>query len=143
MDVPAEAEWGAWWKDLDTKSAHDSFAGRTAEEAVALFRENVLWHTGELREMPSVPFRFYMLAFKQYVLSPLALQDQCEAADAASCFINVVESKLREARGDIEPIIELLLPAVAYVADHQRDYGANPETYGDFRALHARIRALL
>jgi hypothetical protein len=143
VNVPAEDQWGAWSTDLDTKSAHDSFAGRSFAEAQALFHENVLWHTGELRSMPPIPFRFYILAFKTYVLSPAAREDECEAADAASCFVHLVESKLREAKADIEPVISILLPAVAYVCDHQREYGAQLEIYGDFAELHARIRALL
>jgi hypothetical protein len=143
VNVPAEDQWGAWSTDLDAKSAHESFAGRSLEEAKALFRENVLWHTGELRSMPPIPFRFYVLAFMEYVLSPATLEDECEAADAASCFVHLVESKLRAAKADIEPVIATLLPAVAYVCDHQPEYGAQPEIYGDFADLHARIRALL
>jgi hypothetical protein len=143
LQVPDEDAWGEWRADLDTKSAHESFAGKTAAEAAALFRDNVLWHTGELEAMPPVPFRYYMLALKDYILSPAALEDECDAADGANCFLGLIETKLHGARTDIEPIMASLLPAVAYVSDHQETYSATVEICGDFRARGARIRELV
>jgi hypothetical protein len=139
MSIPTEADWGDWRSDLDQADAHESFAGKSSEEVLPLFRASLLWHTGALRFMPAVPFRYYMLAFKQYVLSEAAVQDEVEAASAADCFVGLVESRLREDVASIAPIIEELRPAVEFVATNQSRYHAPVSIYGSFGARLERI----
>src|SRR5262245_19320267 len=116
MNIPTEEDWGEWTTDLDQQSAHESFAGKTGQQVLPLFQRNVLWYVGELRCMPVIPFRYYMVAFKDYVLSEESRKDECEGADAASCFLHLVEDRLRVAKSDIAPIMTDLFPALEYVA---------------------------
>jgi hypothetical protein len=145
MNIPTEEDWGAWQTDpdFDQQGAHESFAGKTREEVIPLFRDNVIWHVSELRSMPAIPFRYYMVGFKDYVLSEEAREDECDAADAASCFLHLVEDRLRTAKSDIAPIMTDLLPALEYVATNQAAYDAEVDIYGDFREQYARIQSLL
>jgi hypothetical protein len=140
VNIPTEVEWGDWQADLDQKSAHEIFAGRSAADVRPLFQENVIERTDELRFMPPVPFRYYMLAFKDYVVADAVRQD--EASDAANCFLGMVAEKLENDPASIAPIVGDLLAAVDYVADNQAAFDAPVDIYGDFRARRARIRLL-
>jgi hypothetical protein len=141
MDIPTEDDWGDWQSDLDQQSAHEVFAGRSAADAAPLFQDNVIERTSELRFMPTVPFRYYMLAFRNFVLAEPVTHD--EAPDAASCFLNLVEDRLTTDRASIVPIVRDLLDAVDYVADNQAAFDAPVAIYGDFVARRARIRDLV
>jgi hypothetical protein len=44
--------------------------------------------TDELRWMPEVPFRYYMLGFRDFVMAKNF--DFLDSADAASCFLGLV-----------------------------------------------------
>jgi hypothetical protein len=140
MNIPSEAEWGDWQTDLDQQSAHEVFAGRSAADVRPLFAENVIERTNDVRFMPAIPFRYYMLAFRDYVLADAVRQD--DASDAASCFLNLVEQKLESERAAIDPIVRDLLGAVDCVAENQAAFDAPVEIYGDFTERAARIRAL-
>ena len=83
MGIPTEADWGQYATDLDQEYAHRIFAGKSIQDVLPLFRANVLERASELSFMPPVPFQYYVLAFKEYVLSGVALEDECDAADAA------------------------------------------------------------
>lgn len=67
MPVPTEADWGDYQADLDQNYAHGLFAGRTNEEMQPHFQRDVIERTDELRWMPEVPFRYYMLGFRDLV----------------------------------------------------------------------------
>jgi hypothetical protein len=143
VTIPTEVDWGEREKgDFDAEYAHKMFAGKSIAEALAMFRDNVLERAEDVRFMPTIPFRYYMLAFKEYVLSDAALEDEVDAASAADAFLNLVEWRLRQAPRSIVPILTDLVPAVEYVVNHQGRYGANVEIYGDFHERLDRINEL-
>jgi hypothetical protein len=92
MPVPTEAEWGDCQADLDQSHAHKLFAGRTNQEMLPHFRRNVIERTDELRWMPISPFRYYMLGFRDFVMT--GDFDQPDAPDAANCLLGLVLGKL-------------------------------------------------
>ena len=139
VGIPTEADWGQYATDLDQESAHQIFAGKSIQDVLPLFRANVLERASELSFMPSVPFRYYVLAFKEYVLSGVALEDECDAADAANSFLNLVDSRLHDDPQSIAPVIGELLPAVGFVAMHQETYHAPVSIYGTFTSRLGRI----
>jgi hypothetical protein len=108
-----------------------------------MFRENVLERVEDLRFMPAVPFQYYMLAFRNFVLSEAALEDELVSADAAHCFLELVASKLTTDPGSILPIVWDLLPAVESVAAQQDRYRAPVAIYGNFVERGHRIKALV
>ena len=140
MPVPTEADWGDYRSDLDQTYAHSLFAGHTNQEMLPHFRRNVIERTADLRWMPEVPFRYYMLGFRDFMM--LGEFEQLSAADAASCFLRLVVEKLEEQPGHILPIMEELLPDVRHIAAHQESFEANESIYGSFQEILGRIEAL-
>jgi len=136
--VPTEADWGDYTADLDQEYAHRVFAGKTVDEAQADFRENVIERTDELRFMPAVPFQYYVMGLRDFVLrGPF---DGVDAPSAAGCFLSLVAEKLRDQPDRILPVMPELMPAVEHLAAHQADYDADPEIFGDFSETFQAIR---
>jgi hypothetical protein len=140
MGVPTEADWGNYQTDLDQDYAHKLFAGRTNQEMLPHFRRNVIERTDELRFMPEVPFRYYMLGFRDFVMAG-EFEDR-EASDAAGCFLGLVLEKLEKQPSYILPIMPDLLPAVQRVAKNQASFDATESIYGGFPEKLGRIEAL-
>jgi hypothetical protein len=69
MPIPTEADWGNYQADLDQNYAHKMFAGRTNQEMLPHFKRNVIERTADLQWMPEVPFRYYMLGFRDFVMA--------------------------------------------------------------------------
>jgi hypothetical protein len=137
--VPTEEDWGDYKSDLDQNYAHSVFAGRTNQEMQRSFWENVLERTSDLRWMPDVPFRYYMLGFRDFVM---AKDFDCYGSDAASCFLGLILEKLENHPLAIIPIVQDLLPAAEYVAEHQAEFEADVEIYGNFSDKFAKIKML-
>ena len=140
MPVPTEAEWGDYQADLDQQYARKLFAGRTNQEMLPHFRRNVIERTDELRWMPVSPFRYYMLGFRDFVMSDDL--GELGAADAASCFIGLVLEKLEKQPEYILPIIPQLLPAIRHIATNQTSFEAIESIYGSFQEKLKRIETL-
>jgi hypothetical protein len=139
MTVPTEEDWGDYHSDLDQEYAHRLFAGHTNEEMQPHFRANVIERTSELRFMPEIPFRYYMIGFRDFVM---AGNFEYEGADAASCFLRLVLQKLQQEPACIAPIMPELLETVEHVARNQSTFDADKDIYGDFLDVAAQIRAL-
>ena len=140
MRVPTEADWGEYQADLDQTYAHKLFVGRTNQEMLPHFRSNVIETTDELRWMPEVPFRYYLLGFRDFVMA--GEFDHLEASDAASCFLGLVLEKLEKQPGYILPIMPELLPTVRHVAMNQASFDANERIYESFQEKLGHIEAL-
>jgi len=140
MPVPTEKDWGDYQSDLDWKSAHDLFAGHTNEQMRPYFRQNPLERTSELGWMPEVPFRYYMLGFRDCVTDRDF--DFLEVSNAASCFLGLIKEKLEKQPQVIVPIMPELLPAVEHVARNQAQYEADESIYGNFLEKLAQIQTL-
>jgi hypothetical protein len=140
MTPPTEAEWGNYHADLDQSHAHKVFAGRTNQEMLPHFRRNVIERTDELRWMPEVPFRYYILGLRDFVMAREF--DQFGAADAANCFIGLVLEKLEKQPVYILTILTQLLPAVRYMAMNQSMFEASESIYGSFQEKLKRIESL-
>lgn len=138
--VPTEADWGDYRADLDQNDAHDLFVGRTNQEMQPYFRMNPIERTSDLRFMPEIPFRYYMLGFRDSVMAGDFKEGW--ASDAASCFLELVAEKLANYPRSIMPIMPELLPAIEHVAQNQAAYGAADHIYGSFLDKLAHIQAL-
>jgi hypothetical protein len=154
MNVPTEEDWLDWPDtaqrplDLDEAYARQQFAGKSFEEALQMFRtRDVLMCSEDVSYMPPIPFRYYMLVFKTYVLElgnrEIAERDLVDdPSSAASSFLRVIEAKLRSEMNFIAPIMGDLLPVVEFIAMNQQQYFADPDIFGDFRQQFARINTL-
>lgn len=142
LQVPSEEEWGNYKEDLDRKYAHKMFSGKSHEQVISRFEDNIIEAVDELRFMPPIPFRYYMLALRNYMVSKLVLANPM-VSDAASCFLRLVAEKLRETPNFIFPIIGDLMPAIEYVATNQKLFDADIDIYGDFAEKLTEIKGLL
>ncbi|MBI4248010.1 MAG: hypothetical protein HY611_00790 [Elusimicrobia bacterium] len=139
--IPTEADWAACPKDLDGPYARKNFFGKSREDGARVFEWVVIERAAELRIMPPVPFRFYMLSFMDHVMSDRVLAGDW-ASDAASCFLGTILEKIEKEPNVIRPIMPELLPAAEYIASHQLRYGAKVKIYGSFQKTLNRIRRL-
>ncbi len=139
--VPTEEDWGSYVDDLDSMYAHKIFFGKTNQEMQPAFQEAVIERVDELRWMPPVPFQYYILGLRDYVMN----QDTCldDRSDAASCFLTLVTEKAKDHSDYIKPVLNELMPAIKFVADNQSLYDANEEIYGDFRKKEKELLELL
>src|SRR5262245_8313992 len=128
--VPTEADWGNYKDDLDTKYAHGAFSGRTNEEMRRRFFENHIEMTDELRWMPRIPFQYYMIGFRDAVMSPG--WKPIEDSTAADCFLGLVLEKLEKQPTHILAIMPELLPAIEFVGRNQARFNAQEKIYGSF-----------
>lgn len=119
---------------------HIVFLPRSNEELQPFFRRNPLGLTDDLRWMPDVPFRFYILGFRDFVMAKDF--DFLDGSDAASCFLGLVLEKLEKNPRLIVPVMPELLPAVEYVARNQKVFDADEHIYGDFLEKLSRIQTL-
>ncbi len=138
--IPTEADWGDYRSDLDQEWAHRTFAGKSNAEMQRYFRENPIEAAEDVRFMPEIPFRYYMLGLRDCVMS--GEFEPCHDSGAASCFLHLVAEKLIAQPRYIVPIMPELLSAVEYVAHNQAAFNAEESIYGSFPESLKQIQAL-
>jgi hypothetical protein len=140
LAVPTEKDWGDYKSDLDQKHAHSVFAGRTNHDVQPVFKRNPIEAASELRWMPEVPFRYYVLGFRDFIMAKdFGFLD---ASDAASCFLGLILEKLQKQPRHIAQVMPELLPAIEYLARNQSEFEAEESIYGNFLDKLSRIKAL-
>src|SRR5882724_2375449 len=92
---------------------------------------------GDLYFMPEVPFRYYVLGYRDYIMA--GRFSKHDASDAASCFVRLVLRKLQEQPRYIVSIMPELLPAVEHVAQNQAAFHADESIYGSFLEMLKQI----
>lgn len=94
--------------------------------------------------MPDKAFRYYMLAYRDFVLSPRVFEINygVDASTAADSFLNLVTRRLETDPASIKPILSDLLPAAQYISERQAEYSADEDIYGKFPDAMLRIQAL-
>lgn len=137
--IPSALDWGDFTSDRDVKYAHEQFFGKDLDEALIRIENHVLTACEDLRFMPAIPFRYYMLAFRNYLLDPRTVKSN-SAPDAANCFLGLVLGKLSDSFDDIRPILSEIMPTVEYVAKNQVLFDADMDIYGDFTDKLAEIK---
>ena len=137
--IPNDKDWIDCPTELDGPYARKRFFGLTRTQATKLFIEgpsSVISLAHEIYIVPPVPFRYYWLSFKDYVVTKEA---QSGDSDAASCFMSMTLTKLEEEHHIIKPIMEELLVAAHFIATHQLRYHADYDIYGNFHRMYNRM----
>lgn len=140
LGIPTENDWGNYSADVDQNWAHQHYYGKTKEEMQEYFRNSPIEGASDLRFMPEIPFRYYMLAYRDCVMS--GNFEVCNDASAADCFLSLVRDKLEKEPRYILPIMSELVPAVEHVGTHQEDFNADEHIFGSFSEKLERIRTL-
>ena len=134
------ADWGEIdQRDLDAAWAYRQFAGKSFDDAEALFQSNALYYQEDLQSMPAAAFNFYAPALVKYLTSERAAGD----SDGASSFLHTIIWMLKTRRSIIATeTAKLLLSAADHIAKHQQFYDADVSIYGHFSDLYAEILGL-
>lgn len=141
--VPSEEDWGDWESDLEQEYAHDRFAGKSLDEAGILFESSILGCAENIAYMPDVPFRYYILGFKDYLMDPRRFQCmKTDDSDGPSVFLKLLASTLRDKPARILPVMNELFPVAEFVAQNQDKYQATRKIYGSFDQLLTEIKLL-
>ena len=140
LSIPTEPDWGDYRSDLDQEWAHRKFAGKSNDEMQQHFREIPIEAASDLRFMPEIPFRYYMLGFRDCLMS--GGFEPCNNSDAASCFLHLVTEKLETQPRYILPIMPELIPAVEHIAHNQATFDADESIYGSFLEILKQIQEL-
>lgn len=138
MALPTKEEINVH-NSLDERSACEHFLGKTLEEAESLFRENALRHQEDLMWMGPVAFCYYVPAYVHYLESP----DSNGDSDAVSCFIGLLEFRLKYCRDHLLPIAPLLRDACRRILTDFNRFDASAEIYGDIRTRCDRLISTL
>lgn len=138
MDIPTEADWRSEAWCLDCESAYKQFAGKTREEAMAMFADNALLYQEDVMFMPKRCFGFYIIAYADYLTSELSLFEDA----GASCFVGIVEIRHEHIRQEQPEVREAIIRTL-------RAIETNPAWYLDkiaqvlYAGLAERARAAL
>lgn len=142
LRIPTSQDWEDHPEDLDWAYARKIFFGKSLEQAMPLFAENPIERAEELRFMPRAPFQYYIRAYARYLMLPEA-QHKGEPYSAASCFLNLLEDKLKQGAAYVTPeLLRELLPALEHLAVRQQAFDADVDIFGDFTEQARRIREL-
>ena len=136
--IPNADDWIGYRDDLEVRYAHKLLFGKSIAEVQGLFGDiRSIERASELQSMPRRAFQYYVLAFAEFILSAAARED----ADSASPFLHLLISREENDPGSVAQIYPRLAQAVDFIATHQDYFDADPDTYGSFADLAARLRA--
>lgn len=139
-NMPSEEDWGEYWKDLDQKSAYDSFFGKSNDQLQNDFYKNGIELAYEIRFMPKNPFGYYILGLRDFILA--GDFPEHEAADFTSYFLDMVVYVLEHDYPMISSKMKDLMPALKYISYNQDVYDAPLEIYGDYMEKFNKIKYL-
>ncbi len=137
--IPSEEDWYSEEWDIDTPGAYERFGKKSLAAAVELFAEHALVYQEDLVFMPVVCFRFYVLAYIEYLMSPRSNED----SDGASCFLKLIEYRHKDLLEGEEKLQRTVGDALLFIGKNQDWYGAPEYIYGDFEAKALECLSLL
>nr|WP_159063700.1 hypothetical protein [Thaumasiovibrio occultus] len=139
MNIPNDDDWEDAKEvgELDLPFAYRLFAGKSNAEMQPHFKANPIERSFEIASMPTKPFQYYMLGFRDFILT--GELDHFSAADAASSYIRLIERMLERAPSDLLPIFAELRDSIDYVVENQVKFAADEAIYGSFSEIRAQI----
>jgi len=135
LKLPTESDWDQSYRCLDTQSAYAHLAGKTYDEAVALFRKRGEIYIEDLMVVPVPCFSFYTNACMDYLLSPCTEGD----SDGANWFVSIIEQRVGDFHHFDTAFINKVINTLQHIVEQQVWYDACPTIYGDFGDRYASI----
>lgn len=139
-EVPSMNDWTGYESDFDSREAFKNFFGKSNSQMAKEYRDNISMRATDLRFMPAVPFRYYIIGFKDFLES--GNLDDFSKGEAASALFRIVEYKIELQQADILPVIGDLLPILEDVASNQEKYDLSITICGDYSEKLSRIKNL-
>ena len=145
MQIPTELDWLNPYDNADIEWAKENFFGKTIEEAEELFVKNALHYQEAIMFMPSIPFRYYVHAYMNYLLGNRSESDTA----AASCFLTLIESKMEYDQDDLHAVWTRVKETIEHIRKNPKWFDWYPEWldggdlgYGDVNLEEKTIRLL-
>ncbi|WP_137940476.1 hypothetical protein [Chitinivorax sp. B] len=138
--TPSLQDWDEKNMDADCKYAFNKFFGVSNKEADVLFKKSPLAALEDIRSMPPKPFCYYLLAFRDYLLS--GDHGFLNGSDAASGYLNTIKEALENSPLVISEIMPELKASIVFLSNNQSYFDADPDIYGDFSIRAADIMQL-
>lgn len=151
MEIPTAEDWnwGTFKNPYDlihTDYAKKQFLGKPAEQAKEFYLNAPLEGMANICYMPPIPFRYYMLAFAEFLISPELVaqgrQFNSEAISGASTFLQAVERMIREYPDFIVPIMDDLLPVAVYISENEDFFDPSGNFYGNIPDIVRDIESM-
>ncbi len=139
--IPNVQDWGEIGDDFELETVFNIYGGKSNKEMEPRFLVSPVEASSELQIMPAVPFQYYILGFRDSVMS--LKHDQFVLADSGSCFLRLILYKLRNSSDSIKPIFKSLENAIEYISTNQEKYDADEDIYGKFYDLKKEIYELV
>lgn len=141
MKPPNESAWGDWESDLDVRSAHERFAGRSQERVFEMFGRirNLHEIVDELRWTPREAFAYYFCVLADYIQTDEFLQKDTDMVTTA--FLSVLTEKLEQDPTALDPFRERILAAAEFVGMRQARFDRQ-HTFENFGKRLRKIRRL-
>jgi hypothetical protein len=135
MQIPTEQDWANPYGDLDIACAKKSFFGKTLEEAEVLFVENSLCYQEDILFMPSIPFRYYVHAYMNYLLSDQSKDD----TEGASCFLMIIEHKIEFEHEDPLAVWSRIKETIEHIRNNPDWFDWNEAYHGNCEEKTTRL----
>ena len=139
--IPSEADWHSEPWGIDTPHAYEHFYGLDVEAARDKVEALPTVVCEDFLYMPAPCLWLYLIAYMEYLLSPLSQHD----SDAASQFFAYVGERLPAIEQGSEFLLTHLRKTLSLLGASQEWFDADPQIYGDFgvraRDLLSRLPA--
>lgn len=136
--IPSDEDWGDFERNHDIAHAYRFFSGRDNKEVQEEFRKNALMRCFDIGYMPIIPFRYYLLGLRDFIISEA--DGYFEKSTAVDCFVGLIENKLCISPEYICPIWNELVNAVEIILSGQENFDMDIDIYGDSQA---RLKKML
>ena len=132
QSIPEDADW-SFYGTRDIEFAYSKFHGKSVDEMLSFVRSCPTSAYGYLEVMPAKPFQYYIQSFVQ-LLDPSSREfAECEEKGSlASCFLSLIDYKLKNEPECILPVIEELMPLAKFISANQKLYDAELDIFGSF-----------
>ena len=139
-NLPNEEDWSGYKESFDSKSAYESFFGKSNEQMQVVFFEDGIELMTEIRFMPSKAFKYYVLGLRDFIIA--GNFQPHEASDFSSYFLDMIELLLDSETSLISSSMSELMPALEHIASNQDKYQAPRDIYGDYSEKLDNIKLL-
>ena len=137
--IPKEKDWKNYQDDLDTNWAFKKFFGKSISEAKKAFFDSPLERSFDLTYMAEIPFRYYMIAFRDYVQERNFPYMDCGSSYCA--YVDTILVMLNDNPEHILPILGDVLPLAEEIAEKQEEYEISENIFGNYASKIAEAKS--
>ncbi|MDZ4688697.1 MAG: hypothetical protein SH850_26795 [Planctomycetaceae bacterium] len=130
--IPDDNDWHdpSWIFGDETSGAYGTFFGKSIEQVVPLFAQDIFGCQDDVDSMPAPCLRYYIRAYIAYLMSDASQNDP----DGARCFLGLVKRRMPDLKNAEPKVVDVVVAALRHIAERQEWYDAAEWIYGDFKS---------